>query len=553
MSRSTWMLVEVLVGFLGVSVLRAEDDLRATVEALKKQVDALQSVRAENENIRRELEGMKSAAAPMASSAVDVALDSKYGPNANVTTKTGKLTVGLITQIWYYGFEHDTRGLFDAPGLGVRDTNATQDNNTFRIRRTELKFTYDLDENFTCFMMIDPARETSTGFPNLPYNQGSTKRANVLSPEFAVANKDGLTSNTGPVSQVQNGAFPSGGAKLLQDTYFNWHGCIPNHDFTIGQFSVLLGEEGLRADYELDFVERSMLGFQCATRDMGAIIHGSWWNCDGGDGVDFHYQYYMPALPDGRFQYWIAVLDGAGSYFDPGNQHNRPDTNNEKDINARMLVRPLWDRCAGHLEVGVSFDGGTKGESGSQDPLNQPLNNLNRPTHWAARGNAWLSYKFGDWFARGLWARSEWGYIRDQEAPGSVLAIFGNGVNAASPFVQAQGRNMTRSGGYAALGYNFGDCSFNNCLPCWVKKFELAGRWEEFQNVEVANAVDSTKTDLLYSQAWTAGVNYYIKGQNAKIQANYIFMNGPKGPSATAHSFHNVRDDAFALNFQIAF
>lgn len=529
-------------------------------------VHALEITQETWEKLQRRLDDQdaKLAATHIESSSVDAQLDSKYGPNANVSTKVGKLQIGLLTQVWYYGAQHDNRGLFDSPALGIADNNATQDNSTFRIRRTELGFNYDYNENFSVRLMIDGAREAQ-GYPNLPFVGGNDKRQNVLSPEYAAyatANKlaVGLKGNTAPVTQIQSGGFSGGPPRLLQDANINWHGVIPHHDITIGQCKPLIGEEGIRSSAELDFVERSMLGFQADSRDLGAFVHGSWWNCDGADANDNNYAMYMGNNPGGRFQYWAGVFNGAGTYFDAGNEHNRADTNNEKDFNGRMLVRPVWDKCMGHLELGVSYMGGVKGEGNVVDPVNLPQNQLERQRHWASRGNLWFSYKCGEAFAKGLWFRSEVGYNRDQEAPGSVLAPFANGVTSivgtttlGNTYSQAQGRTFSKGGGYAAIGYDLGNSQFAECLPFLLKPVELLGRWEEYQNVEVANAVDSTKTDRFYTKVWTAGMNYKIKGHNLIVQANYMFVTPPHGDEAQKYDFHEGHFNAFALNFQVNF
>lgn len=504
-----------------------------------------------------ELEGRTGPASVVTS--VDTSMESKFGPGANVTTKIGKLQIGLLTQVWYYGFQHDNRGLFDNAVTGIADTNQTQDAGGFRIRRTELSMQYELNEQIYARLMIDPAREAQ-GFANLPDNQGNIKRANLISPEFATfATANKLTiglKNTGGVSNVQTGALAATQApKLMQDAYINWHGCIPNHDFTIGQFKPHVGEEGIRSSGELDFVERSMLGFQADSRDLGVSVHGSWWNCPGADGKDNGYA-ACDFNNNGRFQYWVGAFNGAGSYFEPGNQQNRSDNNNDKDVNVRVLVRPLWDKCKGHLELGASEMGGIKGKGSSRDPINAPQNALERESHWASRGNVWVSYKCGDAFARGLWARSEVGYIRDQESPGTVLDVFGNGVTGTGTgnvFGQAQGKSFNRYGGYGALGYKFSDSQFRDCLPCWLKPVEVLGRWEEFQNVDVANKVDPANTDRFFTKAITGGINYYITGHNAKVQANYIVVQNPNNASARSDGFHNVKNNAFALNFQVMF
>src|SRR5579862_9937567 len=119
-------------------------DEKAEIEALKKDI----------EDLRKRL---NASSAPTRSSGVERSLDNRYGPNATVTTKSGKLTVGGLTQIWFYAFQKDNRGLFDKAdaGASVPDTNEGQQNSSFRVRRSELKFTMDIHENVTGVVMID--------------------------------------------------------------------------------------------------------------------------------------------------------------------------------------------------------------------------------------------------------------------------------------------------------------------------------------------------------------------------------------------------------------
>lgn len=478
-------------------------------------------------------------------SSVDTAMDSKYGPGATVVTKTGKLTIGMLTQIWYYSIQNDHRGFFDDPATNtIPDDNSVLDNDGFRIRRAELKFTVDINENVRGVVMIDPARE-ALGFPNFPSNQGNIKKANVVSPEFNAANDPNIVSagaSTGPVTQVQNGGNTTGAPRLMREAFINWHGCIPHHDVQIGQFKPWVGEEGIRSSSELDFAERSMLGIMADERDLGASIHGSWWCTEG---------CADSSKGDGRFQYWAGVFNGAGTYFEAGNHENRPNDNDYLDYNARVLVRPIWGDCAGRLELGASFMGGKKGEGSNRDPLAGAINDLARPEHWASRWNAWVSYKAG-WELTGLWVSSEWTLIRDRERPGTVLDVLGAGANGTG-FAQDNGATFSREGIYGAIGYKFGESKICG-IPCWLKPVEILGRYDQFQNISVADAVNPRHTDSFYTKVWTAGVNYYIKGHNAKVQANYNWVDLGAGEHSNAtRQFHNVRNDSFVINFQVMF
>src|SRR5947207_3159239 len=105
-----------------------------------------------------ELKTEKRALAPIKDAkSVEAALDSKYGPNANVTTKVGKLQLSLLTQIWYYTIQQEKHGFFDDPNVnGIVDSNQVASNNGFRVRRTEFKLIFDLNENITATVMFDP-------------------------------------------------------------------------------------------------------------------------------------------------------------------------------------------------------------------------------------------------------------------------------------------------------------------------------------------------------------------------------------------------------------
>jgi len=510
------------------SVVMAAD---AEVEQLKRDI----------EDLRKQLRNVSTSHTTTVSSGCDRCLDSKYGPNAPVTTKNGKLTIGGLVQAWYYTFHHTNSALFDntAHGGAVVDSNETNDVGGFRIRRTELKFTMDIHENVTAVVMIDPAQE-ATSFPLVTDNQSDSsifKRREHTSPEFeAVA---GAGAETGRIGAVQSGAGTTN--RLLRDAYINYHGVIPHHDFQVGQFKPWIGEEGIRSSAQLDFVERSFLGVLVDDngRDLGASVHGTWW--------------------DDRFQYWFGVFNGAGNYLGsagPGN--NRADDNNEKDGNFRVLVRPLWDSgnecnaCGGNwwgkMELGISGRAGRHGGEGAPNPIATPLDGLNRHRSFGTWGDAWFYYAPGG-PVRGLWIRAEAASIRDRNAPLTVVALEGQGPDVAN--LQSDGHPNRVSGGYVALGYKMSESRWADCgCGNWLKNFEFVARGDTFQNVQVTNAANELHTDNYRTIVYTGGINYYIKGHDAKIQLNYNNVHNPNGEG---HGFHKVDNDSFVINFQVAF
>jgi len=532
----TSLMVALLVTLSGaVRASNANGASQADIDSLKKEV----------EDLRKQLNN--SQRAPAHSSTVDKALDSKgYGPDATVHTRAGRLTIGGLLQVWYYAPQTDHRGLFDDQTInGVDDTNEAMQNNSFRIRRSELSFLMDIHENVRAFIRIDPSNEANS-FPLVTDNQvnvGSIYKslANV-GPQYAAVNA--VPGSTYAVGNVQTG---SGLANtMLEDAWIQYHGVIPHHDFFVGQMRPFVGEEGIRANSQLEFVERSFCGLLDDRYDLGAAVHGSWW--------------------DERFQYWGGVYDGAGNFFGSATESNptdlgvqtqtsanRSDDNSSKDVGWRILLRPVYkNETWGDLEIGGAGLYGWHGSSENVAPLSAPDNGLTAVRTNAYDYSAWFCYKPGAEVC-GLWLRGEWKLVRDRMAPGSVIDLAGNGTGPDAN-IQELGRPITTSGFYAAIGYKMADSCWRDC-GCggsWLKPVEFAARYQQFQNVLVANTANPVQTMEYDTKVVTAGINYYIKGHDAKIQANYNFVWNPN-PERADLQFHNTRDDSFVINFQVAF
>ena len=496
------------------------EDLRAEVEDLRKRVTA------------------KQASTPI--SEVDNCTCSKFGPNAPVTTRNGKLEIGGLLQIWdvtYYN--RDKQDIFGdrGPNAGSGGTNETQDNGGYSIRRAELRFKMDIHENITSVVTIDPAREI-TSVPSYPSNQGQFKSVRT-NPSIAHGTSVALT----PVGRVQSGAGTSN--RMLEDAYINYHGVLPHHDVTIGQFKPAMGEEGVRNSAYLDFAERAMVTQLNDVRDIGIQAHGTW--------------------VDDRLQYWVGAFNGTGNYFGtagpdgtlvarPNGAQNRADDNDNKDVLVSLLGRPFWNwGCIGSMEIGVSGEAGLHGEAGGVDSLNSPVNGLNRRRTWASREAAWVYYKpLG--VVRGLWVRGEVGSQQDRTVPLSVDAFdLGGGPNGE----QVSPHPFRRSGGYGAVGYKLTDSIFAERLSHGgffnnlMEPVEFVFRYEQFGNIitESLRSPD-TQTDVNDTKVVTMGVNYYVKAYNSRVQMNYSVVDEP---SSHVRGFHEVQNNVFIFTYQIMF
>lgn len=514
MSRFLCRLLMVGVSLLAAGIVAGESVTQAQYEALKKQVEDLRERVA------------KSTPVVNQTAPVEELVNNKYGPDAPTTTKQGKLTMGGLVQVWYYSIQNDNRSWFDAdspsafgPDGSNVGSNEVADNDSFRIRRAEIKFTMDIHENVRAVVMIDPARE-ATSFPTLPSNQG-----HGIAGDGVAFHNVGYDASGNQIGHVRNESVRHGSGeanRLLQDAYINFHGILPHHDVSIGQMKRRLGEEGWRDSMELDFVERAMITQIAEMRDIGLQVHGSWL--------------------DDRLQYWLGVFNGAGTAFQP--RQNRADDNDQKDLLGSLLVRPLWkDETWGSLELGASYLWGITGESAGDDPVLNSVDGLNRERTHRYMTYAWASYMPGG-PVRGWWLRGEWGRYRDRFAPSQVVSGIGFGGVRNPECFDIQGW-------YFSTGYKLADSIWADSVNKWVKPMEFTFRYEVMQNLFFQDlAQPAHHTDVFNTRVFTAGVNYYIVGNNAKLQVTYNWV-GEETPDEGFRQLREVRNDNLLVNFQV--
>ena len=507
------------------------------VDALKKEV----------ERIREEIKHQDDPAlAPV--SKLDTNMLDKYGPNDSVKTRVGALGITGLVQIWYQTIQNDSRGIVvptasnNLGGLGlpggnvtgpVPEPNGVLDNDTFRVRRTELRFAMDLTDNISAFVMIDPSREANTTFTPVAANPNHN----------AVFNNPHLSDGSG--RQLGNGINP----QILQDAFISFHDLIPHHDFQIGQFKPPSGEEAWRASGLLDFVDRSMVTAINNVRDIGVMAHGTWFYSKKGDSST------------GRLQYWVGAFNGPNGTVltDPEivEGGNRSDDNYAKDFCWRIAGQPIWDaeKWTGRLEIGVARTDGYRGKSGNSFDPQHFINSTNRTVTAINRQSAWLWYRPGG-PTIGWWMRGEWGSGRDRY---SETTFRGKDGTTLLGFGQSAPAPVSASGWFFSTGYKLAQSR-------WVKDFdklslkllgkalknsEITYRYECYENTATESLTrPDVKSDLFKTTASTLGYNYYIDQYRARLQANYLFVNQPREPS---RGLRGPQSNMFVINFQVSY
>ena len=471
---------------------------------------------------------------------IDNTIIDKYGSNTKVTSRAGILTVGALVQVWYQSIQNDNRGIIKpAPGnnLANPEPERVLDNDTFRVRRAEMRFTLDINDYVTSYIMMDPSREANVTFSPVPANPNHD----------AVFNNPHLRDGSG--QKLSNSIVP----QLMQDAVIIFHDVpfLPRHDFQMGQMKPPSGEEAWRSSGLLDFVDRSMATAVNNVRDIGFMAHGS----------------YVDAVKDdpstARFQYWIGLFNGPDGTVltDPEivEGGNRSDDNNDKDFCVRLLGQPVWDakKWYGRLETGAARTEGYRGKSGNAYDPNLQINSINKQKTAINRTAAWIWYRPGG-PTIGWWLRGEWSDAHDRFSIRAPVTLLGIGQQDPQP--------VSVSGWYFATGYKLAqtiwapkldkmaerkDCATTRLMGKALKNSELTFRYEAFENIANENpARPDIQTNLHRTAAYTMGYNYYIDFYKTRLQANYVVVRDPVNPYLGLREVHN---NMFVLNFQVQY
>jgi hypothetical protein len=181
---------------------------------------------------------------------------------------------------------------FDGVAQGRFDTDSNG-NDTFYLRRLELKFNGKISPKADWTIMIDPAK-------NLKLNSKSS----------------GGSLTDASVDQS---------SRILQDAFLSYR-FNPHLSADLGQKKIPFGYEALQSTSTLDVIERALFmtqGKYADVRDTGLFVNGTW-----------------PEI-----QATAAVLNGAGEV------QNSKDTNAQKALAGRITFSP---QMAKGLQLGIS-------------------------------------------------------------------------------------------------------------------------------------------------------------------------------------------------------
>lgn len=284
-------LLQKKLGEQELLLTQLQETLMRQSELLKRQQEQLERLQG-----KKDQESTKPAIVPAKSDATagkDVAKSATEKPNtASMKSEKGpdKSVDSGFGKIKFHGL---IQGWYTA-GNGVK--------NTLRFRRAELKFTGQINPKVKWTLMIDPAKALSVN----------------------------TTSTTIGGVPVITSVSPNQSSRILQDLFITLN-YIKNVSVDVGQYKVPLSQEGLQSSGALDTVERALF---MSDRSRGGGL---------GDIRDFGIQFSGPI---GKyFDYRVGVFNGTGE------NQNIADTNQEKAIIGRFVVRPPFIKG---LQLGVS-------------------------------------------------------------------------------------------------------------------------------------------------------------------------------------------------------
>jgi phosphate-selective porin OprO/OprP len=333
--------------------------------------------------------------------------------------------------------------------------------------------------------------------------------------------------------------FAPASSPVLQDAYMNIH-YWEGFQFEVGKFKQPVSYEQLIQDRFVPTMERSLIDQLVPARDEGVMIHGY-------------------KLLDDRLEYALA--------FSNGEINGNADTNEHKDFNARVAVRPFhtpdsyWSLLQ-WLQIGASGGFGVEQEPINPQTLRTPatvpwfqFNSTVQASGTRSRLSPEVSY-----FYRGLGMAAQYYHEEQEVRPGlskvqwpRLEQVRYDGFYYLMTYLLTGEERTTYSEAIAPLR------PFNPCYP-----FRCPGAWEFVARTSRLNLNDGVFTPgpaqlanpLLFSKGateMTLGFNWYFnKWVRTQFNWEHAWFDDPVqlGPSR-----RNLTKDSDALltRFQIIF
>lgn len=391
--------------------------LRAQVNTLQEQLKALPALQKRLDDLEAQQKASASGSGTSGSGTSGSGTSAAPAAASTPTPSKPTITVGGLAQVQGLGYLN-------------QDGPAARANDTFRLRRAEIRVTGAITPRVSALVVVDAAKALSANFTPATTGTGGT----------VAINRSGNILQDLQLSYLLRGV----GAAAKRGTT----------SIDVGQYKIPVGYEGaLVSSSAQPFVERSIIytardpfgGGYGDIRDTGVQLRGT----------------------QGQFDYRIGVFNGFGE------RQNDLALSDNKAILGLLNFHPT---AVPGLQLGISGGQGNTRTVSTQ--AGRPDRNI---------FNAFAVYKRGPFTFQSEYLTGK------SQTLGSIAA-----------------RDI--QGYYAGVGYLF------------TPKIEGLFRYDYLDtNRDAGAGVDSTVRDLIL------GVNYYIKGQNAKIQVNLVRRNGASG------------------------
>ena len=290
---------------------------------------------------------------------------------------------------------------------------------------------------------------------------------------------------------------------MLTDGYLEFR-YWPELRLRAGQFKVPFSYEDLFSDNNIDFVERSVADNLAPSRDLGAMLHGS--------------------LFGGVVSYAGGIFNGTGQ--------NTADTNNSKDLAARLVVYPFKQTDVAllrnlHLGADVTWGEQDSGQSlrGRTDGTFVFFNRINTRGD-RLRYSGEVAYDIGPFTIYGEYIQSE----EERKGLGTggrdLPDLFGRGWYVTTTYMltgetKVPGQTVVPTRWAMPVGPDRG-------WGAW----ELAARFAQLDFRANDPTVKSNRVNAL-----TLGVNWYLT-PNVKWLVNFV-QNWFPNETLTPFSFGN--------------